>query len=215
MPESKNSAVDLEASNPGIIAAGSHAWRAELLRTGGERRWLDWLRDRGSLTARIQAHGCFAVHVLRQGLAKPSADEATALGLPPGRQAWIREVALHCDDRLVVFAHTVLPYRPRGPLTGWLARLGNRSLGAMLFSHAGFQRGPMTFRRLDARHVLYAPARQALGLAESATGTLWARRSYFSFGVQAVLVTEVFSPNILALPTDDRQSWTASGKPVL
>lgn len=170
-----------------------------MLRTAANKTFIAWLRDRGSLTARIQARGRFAVRVLRQGLGIPTADEALALGLSPGVRAWIREVALFCDGRIVVFAHTVLPCRPGGPLTGWLARLGSRSLGALLFSHAGFTRGPMNFTRLDCRHGLFLPALAAMQLGNPAPDTLWARRSRFGFGAQSVLVTEIFSPLVLQL----------------
>ncbi len=173
-------------------------WRNKLLRTADNIAFLPWLRDRASLTARIQARGRFALRVIHQGLARPTADEARALGLAVEEQAWIREVALSCDDQRVVFAHTVLPCRPRGPLTLWLARLGSRSLGALLFAHAGFSRGPMTFKRIDRRHALYAPAVTALKLAEPIPGVLWARRSQFGFDNQSVLVSEVFSPLLLS-----------------
>ncbi|MCM8613552.1 chorismate lyase [Accumulibacter sp.] len=167
------------------------------MRSGDSAPFLPWLRDRGSLTARIQSRGRFAVRVLRQQRCKPTADEAQALGLPPAVLAWVREVALSCDGRIVVFAHTVLPCRPRGPLTRWLARLGERSLGALLFAHVGFSRGPMKFRRLDRRHVLFVPAVQALEFPVASPQALWARRSQFGFGTQSVLVTEVFSPALL------------------
>ncbi|HCZ13695.1 MAG TPA: chorismate--pyruvate lyase [Candidatus Accumulibacter sp.] len=182
------------------MRSGHHQrWHSRLLRTAGNVPFKSWLRDRGSLTARIQARGRFTVRVLRQGLGIPTADEARALGIAPGTLAWVREVALLADDQVVVFAHTVLPRRPRGPLLLWLARLGNHSLGALLFSQAGFTRGAMQFRALDQRHALFAPARRALQLAGPAPDPLWARRSYFGFGVQAVLVTEVFAPRVLHL----------------
>lgn len=174
-------------------------WRSSLLRTRDNVALRDWLCDRGSLTARIQMKGNFAVQVLRQGLARPTPDEASALAIEPGCLAWVREVVLFCDDEIVVFAHTVLPRRPRGPLTRWLARLGNRSLGALLFAHAGFARGPMVFRRLDQHDALFTPARQALAGGGETPAALWARRSRFSFGGQAVLVSEVFSPRIVQL----------------
>lgn len=168
--------------------------------------FVDWLCDRDSLTSRLQARGAFTVRVLRQELGLPTLNEAVALGLRRRQLAWIREVALYCDGKPVVFAHTVLPYRPRGPLTRWLARLGNRSLGALLFSHAGFVRGPLVSRRLDSRDALFARAIAAMNLgpvdgaraasAEPAPAVLWARRSSFSFGAQQVLVTEVFSPSL-------------------
>ncbi len=171
-------------------------WRKRVLRTPENTHARPWLADRGSLTARLQTLGVFSLARLSQGLAKPTRDEARALHLKPKQLARSREVVLFCDGQPVVFAHTILPRQPRGPLTRWLARLGNRSLGALLFSHPGFQRGPLSARRLDRRDPLYRPAREALQLAGTAPTTLWARRSSFTFGKQSVLVTEVFSPDL-------------------
>lgn len=170
------------------------AWQSKQAHSAEYLRFASWLRDRGSLTARLQARGNFAVRSLRQGLATPTFDEAVFLGIKPGRLAWVREVALLCDGKPVVFAHTVLPWRPRGPLTGWLARLGNRSLGALLFADAGFERGELHSRRLDERHELFHAATEAMQLADGSPKALWARRSRFRYGAQSVLVTEVFSP---------------------
>ncbi|MBL8397057.1 MAG: chorismate lyase [Candidatus Accumulibacter sp.] len=199
MPASTNSLGDRNRRAAADASTPRRRWSNALSSSGaGDHLRRDWLRDRGSLTARLQQRGTFAVRVLRQGLAIPTDDEALVLQCLPGRRAWIREVTLYCAGRRVVFAHTVLPYRPRGVLTRWLARLGNRSLGAMLFSHAGIRRGRMQFKRLDARHPLFALAWQAL---DDGTGTpchLWARRSEFSFRAQTVLVTEIFSPTLLS-----------------
>jgi len=170
------------------------AWQSKQAHSAEYLSFASWLCDRGSLTARLQARGRFAVRTLHQGLATPTFDEAVFLGIKPGRLAWVREVALLCDGKPVVFAHTVLPWRPRGPLTGWLARLGSRSLGALLFADAGFMRGELHSRRLDERHELFRAAIEAMQLADDAPKTLWARRSRFRYGAQSVLVTEVFSP---------------------
>jgi len=171
-------------------------WRERTLRTIKATDLRTWLTDSGSLTARLQALGSFSVVLLNQHLTKPNGDEASKLGLGRSHVAWIREVALLLDDKPVVFAHTVLPRLPRGPLIRWLERLGNRSLGALLFAHPGFSRGPLAARRLDQRHALFRPSIEALQLAESPPTELWARRSRFSFGKQSILVTEVFSPAI-------------------
>ena len=103
---------------------------------------------------------------------------------------------LMSGDVPLVFAHTVLPYHPRGPLTGWLARLGNRSLGALLFADPGFMRGKLANRRIDARHELFDAAVRALALEASPPRLLWARRSRFHYGAQSVLVTEIFAPQV-------------------
>jgi chorismate--pyruvate lyase len=172
------------------ISSRGSAWRATLSHTADNRPYLPWLRDSGSLTMRIQAKGRFAVRLLRQEMALPTRDEASMLGINAQTLAWVREVALLCDDQVVTFAHTVLPCRPRGPLTRWLARLGSRSLGSLLFSHAGFARGEINCKRLDKRHPLFQPAIEVIG---GQPESLWARRSLFRFGQQSVLVTEVYS----------------------
>ncbi|MBI4742010.1 MAG: chorismate lyase [Betaproteobacteria bacterium] len=174
----------IECGNAGV-------WRSALARSAENAAYLPWLRDRGSLTVRIQARGHFAVRVLRQGLARPTRDEAALLGIRASALVRVREVALLCNGAEAAFAHTVLPCRPRGPLTRWLARLGNRSLGSLLFSHARFARGEMGFKRLDVRHPLFTPASQVIGGSQK---VLWARRSLFRFAAQSALVTEVFSP---------------------
>ena len=171
-------------------------WRTKPLREAGKDNQRFWLQDRSSLTARLQSQGAFAVKLLRQELARPTGDEAVVLNIPPDQLAWVREVTLYCDGKPLVFAHTVLPYRPRGPLGRWLSRLGNQSLGALLFAHYGFQRGPLSCKRLDPRHALFLPAVRAMNLSDSPPPALWARRSTFVFRRQSVLVTEVFSPAI-------------------
>ena len=174
-------------------------WRIPLPLDTAGRPFRSWLSDRGSLTERLRASGGFAVVVLNQYLGTPCRDEVDELSLKAGQHAWIREVALHCNGQPVVFAHSVLPRRPSGPMIRWLARLGNRSLGALLFAHPRFVRGGMQTRRLDARHPLFQPAVRALHLPSSYAGVLWARRSLFTFNARSLLVTEVFSPIVVKL----------------
>ena len=107
------------------------AWRDKALRTTESAPIIDWLRDRGSLTARLQTKGSFAVRLLRQELAKPTNDEIQALGLTRTCKVRVREVALMCDGEALVFAHTALSSKPRGAMSLWFARLGTRSLGAL------------------------------------------------------------------------------------
>jgi len=172
------------------------AWQNKLLRNAENNALIPWLQDRGSLTARLQSRGQFALRLRKQNLGIPTFEDARALNIQPNKLAWIREVVLLCDGTPLVFAHTVLPYRPHGPLTGWLARLGNRSLGALLFSRAGFKRGTIECQRLDQRHRLFQPAIAAMHMTKQPPSNLWARRSRFVFGTQSVLVTEIFSPNL-------------------
>jgi chorismate--pyruvate lyase len=170
-------------------------WRSRLPARGLEAVLASWLREPGSLTARCQRHSHrFRVHLLRYEKGQALAEEG--LGVNPSRQpAWIREVALECDGVPVIFAHTTLSTAGRGRLSRWLARLGSNSLGSLLFTHPGFRRGPVEFRRLNSHHPLYGRA-AALGISGD---SLWARRSLHRLGAQQVLVTEVFLPAITAL----------------
>lgn len=191
------------------IQTDTKGWRIHTLHTNNDATIRDWLTDTGSLTRRLQAVGTFSVVVLSQQLALPTRDEAALLGLRNGQLAWIREVALCLDGKPVVFAHTALPRHPRGPVLRWLKRLGNRSLGALLFAHPSFSRGPLVAQRLDHRHALHKPALEAFQDNVSCPPEFWARRSSFSFRGQRLLVTEVFSPTVSKLrfkiPLDARR----------
>lgn len=134
---------------------------------------------------------------LRVGFIRPNRDENSPLRLQAGQLAYIREVALHCEGRPVVFAHSVVAAQSlRGP---WAAvtRLGSRPLGEALFSNPRVARGCLEYRRIPARHAL---ARQAVRAGMPVSGqSLWARRSLFILHGHPLMVTEVFLPAILAI----------------
>jgi len=178
---------------------GRGAWRPFLLQRGRgpEAALRPWLEERGSLTARIRAH-CqdFRVQCLRQERAPVGMEEAASLGLAAGTLVWVREVLLLADGVPVVFAHTVMPCRPRHPFDTRFGALGQRSLGSLLFSDPRISRGRLEFRSLDGRHALYRRTAAALG---GQPATLWARRSRFGRGAKGLLVNEVFLPAVLDL----------------
>ena len=168
------------------------AWRAKL--TGGllDPVLRSWLTEPDSLTARCQrtcSH--FRVRLLNYGKGQALADEAMGLGGGRSRD-WVREVVLECDGRPVIFAHTTLSTAVNGRLSRWMAGLGNRSLGSLLFAYPGFKRGAIQYLRLNQRHPLYQRAARLGEVGEY----LWARRSLHCLGAQQVLVTEVFLPSI-------------------
>ncbi len=165
-------------------------WRTELPRTGLVAGLRSWLREPGSLTARcIRSSDTFRVQLLAYGKGRPEAAEGLAADRHP---AFVREVALVCDGVPVIFAHTTLSTAVNGRLGRWMARLGSRSLGSLLFSYPGFRRGAIEYLRLDRRHPLYRRA-AAQGMVDR---HLWARRSLHCLDGQQVLVTEVFLPAI-------------------
>ena len=179
-------------------------WLAHPPRAGIPEALRPWLRDPGSLTARIRTRcGRFAVQVVCQQLARVHRDEALLLGLRPGERAWLREVLLLADGRPVVFARSLLPRRNVRGTWNLFHGMGSRPLGQALFSDPEISRLPLACRRLDRRDARYHRAQAALtrfAPAQSLPRTLWARRSVFLLRGSALMVSEAFLPEILELP---------------
>ena len=156
-----------------------------------------WLHDRGSLTRRIQQR-CerFAVRQMSSGLARIAFDEAALLGIAPHELAWSREVFLYADDAPVVFAHSACARQDLRGAWAAVSSLGNKPLGALLFSHPLVERKPLHYKALHAHHPLY---RRVVGVLGVVPERLWARRSLFYLHDAPLLVTELFLPNILRL----------------
>ena len=161
----------------------------------GSGPYRHWLVDGGSLTRRLQRRcSDFAVQRVRLLDARPRQDEAQLLRTSSRRLALLREVRLLCGGQPVVFAHSVLPHKSlRGAWLG-LARLGDRPLGGQLFADPRVVRTPLEFKKLHRHHALY---RKATAHLKERPSSIWARRSVFSLGCAAILVTEVFLPQVL------------------
>ncbi|TVT51558.1 MAG: chorismate lyase [Sedimenticola thiotaurini] len=158
-----------------------------------------WLRDRGSLTARLKAASkdSFRVNVLRQGWDRPLYSEARLLGMRRGGIAIIREVELICDGVPWVFARTLIPVRSLTGATRRLSLLGERPLGEVLFADPTMQRGVTQMARLLPGHSLFITATQHL----SPTKVIWGRRTLFHLAKKPLLVNEIFLPDI---PENDK-----------
>ena len=163
---------------------------------------LPWLRDHGSLTLRIQQR-CddFSVQNVKSSLARIALDESALLGIAPHQLAWSREVFLCADGRPVVFAHSACATPHLRGAWSALHNLGNRPLGALLFSHPLVVRQPLHYKVLRSGHPLY---RRATALLSDPPQRLWARRSLFYLHDAPLLVTEVFLPEILKCRIVDR-----------
>lgn len=164
-----------------------------------------WLLEPASLTQRLHSLGQgFYVQQLLQGKRKANFDEAMVLGINPRDEVFLREVLLYCGDQPVVFAHSITAMASLRH--GWknLLRLGNQSLGSMLFSNPKVHRTPFQFKKLHSHHPLtrrlhqLACHHQAIQLGQS---PLWARRSQFFLqqNQHPIMVTEVFLPNLFTL----------------
>lgn len=148
-----------------------------------------WLLDQGSLTERLERESSnrLRVRLLGQGWRRPLPTEHRALGLEGMRRALVREVLLECAGEPWVFARSVIPAATLGGEWCHLRRFGERSLGALLFSTQGVQRGEFEVARL-------APGDPLLAACAGVTSTAWARRSLFRLHGRPLLVQEVFLP---------------------
>ena len=159
-----------------------------------------WLIDAGSLTARIRARCAhFEVDVIRQAPARPHPDEADLLGLRPGERCWLREVLLYADGVAVVYARSVLPRHHLRGAWRLFHGIGARPLGAALFSDPRIARQPLRCAQLDRRDARYHRVMTLMSGQLRLPARLWARRSLFRLRGRALLVSEVFLPDILTL----------------
>lgn len=171
------------------------AWHPVPVTASTDIRW--WLLHRDSLTRLIQQR-CrkFSVDPVFQSLAPVCADELAVMNLRRSELALVREVYLYCGNTPVVFAHSVVARKHLQGAWRGLGRLGNRSLGTMLFTNPLIERAEFGYKKLNVHHPLY---RQACRRLRSHPVNLWARRSRFTLYGQPILVTEVFLPAILEL----------------
>lgn len=167
-------------------------YRKHCLSTKLSNQTKSWLFDSGSLTERLMSHcdGDFSVKILSVKRAVPAADEISVLGLKPRSLALIRQVLLCCNDVPVVYARTIIPVSSlRGELRG-LAMLGNKPLGAVLFSDKTMKRKPMQVTSLlpKDRHYKWT--------LYNGPERIWGRRSVFVLKNRELLVSEFFLPNL-------------------
>ncbi len=97
--------------------------------------WQQWLLDKHSLTERLidYSKDNFKVKVLSQRWEKPLPHEAEKLNIPLHLVARIREVELHCHNKPVVFARSVMPLKLYLEQRHTLQNIGSRPLGLLLF----------------------------------------------------------------------------------
>jgi len=145
----------------------------------------NWLLDRGSLTERLleKSGGEFRVQVLRQQWGVARHDEAKLLGIKPRQAALIREVLLYGKGQPWVYARSILPAKSMDRCLRHLKRLGNKPLGAVLFSDPHMQRSQIEIALLHPKQ-----------LPITIDDTAWGRRSVFFLKHQPLLVSEIFLP---------------------
>ena len=141
-----------------------------------------WVLDSGSLTRRLidVSNGNFAVNVTFQGWDYPRLDELMALNLSRKQKALVREVELLCFGEVWVKARSIIPITTLSGEERQLAYLGNRPLGAFLFSSRAMKRNDMEIA------VITGAKKQSI----------YGRRSCFLLHQKPLLVSEIFMPRL-------------------
>ena len=152
-----------------------------------------WLTDAGSFMQRLRDHGVHdaKIHVLRQAWDRPLLDERRELKLDPHRYALIREVFIHSDETIWMYARTIIPHFT---LTGREQRykfLKDRALGSLLFKDPKMTRGTFEFMRLTPEIAWQQSNVLDMKLKRD---PVWARRSLFFLGEKPLLLAEFFLP---------------------
>jgi len=156
---------------------------------------LSWLLDASSLTQRLitASDGEFQVEVISEQWIKPMLSERNLLGMRHNMFARVRQVRLLCKGEPCVFARTVIPYSTlKGPVRR-LLMLGNKSLGAVLFSDRSMQRGEIEIASISKNNNLYNQAMQGF---KQKVSHICGRRSIFYLSGKPLLVNEIFLPGI-------------------
>lgn len=128
------------------------------------------------------------MRVLSQQWQRLSAEEAAAMSVRHVRAALVRQVLLCCGDRPLVYARSVIPATTIQGAQRRYANMGNRPLGAMLFTDRTMQREPVEVGVLPVTHRAYQYAQQR--------GPVWGRRSVFRVSGKPLLVSEYFLPEL-------------------
>jgi len=157
-----------------------------------------WLFEPSSLTARIinRCSGKFRVHLISQQRMTPTPDEIRVLGLRYRSHAIIRQVILYCEDEPWVYARSVIPMTTLKGSLRRLGKLGNKPLGAVLFSDPSIERGEVEITSMTSLHPNYK------WTEHKGSEVIWGRRSVFKQRRKTLLVSEFFLPNIIQQKLD-------------
>ena len=147
-----------------------------------DQDWHDWLMNPSSLTRRLQqvSHNRFRVQLLNQQILKPALNEANLLRMHSQQYALIRQVLLYGGVTPWVFARTVIPLPTLNAGNRHLLKLGNRSLGSVLFKYSHIRRAPIQITQATTSNFI--------------SDFIWGRRSIFEIHQSPLLVSELFLP---------------------
>ena len=124
--------------------------------------------------------------VVFQGIAKPQFNEARALNIRPSAFCLIREVKLCVDGSTWVYARSVMPLSSLAGELGFLKKLQNSALGALLFKDPSLRRSHF---EIFAGHLSDISQHK-----RADSHNVYSRRSIFILKGRPLLVAETFLP---------------------
>ncbi len=132
-----------------------------------------WLSHRGSLTQKLrEAHpGKILLDLKSEAWQLPQKDEAMLLGISPGEPALIREIHWKFEQKPWIRARVVIPKSSTLGPGHELTKIGERSLGDILFLDPNLKRSEFLFCEQE---------------------NYFSRRSIFHFHAKPILVQEDF-----------------------
>lgn len=171
--------------------------KAQLFQQKIPTTMMSWLMDESSLTERLIASSSepFSVKVLKQKWVKPSRSERLLLSLGARKKVLLRQVALYCGDKPVVFANSLIPVATLKGEHKRLACLKNQSLGKYLFSKTYLRRSTLQWSSITQSSPLYPMIAEQYALPDR----VWGRRSLFHLKTKKLLVCEYFLPTLLSM----------------
>jgi len=167
------------------LARTSNWWLDNAVSTARlDRRVVDWVTDKGSLTTALTelAAGDFHVRVLRQRIALPYFHEQRKLSRALSKAAMIREVELCVYGEAAIFARSIIPLNLISKGRGGLANIGRTPLGHLLFKNGNIRVSKREFTQLGFRG-----------------DNIVARRTPYDYQGSRVLVSEFFLPHFQRL----------------
>ncbi len=181
------------------------------LRQASERlpsRLFTHLADDGSLTRRVRetCPGSFKVRLIAHQRVRPLPSEQDLLELQADDTVLARQVFLCCRDEPRVYARTIVGLVAQNHrLTARIERLGQQSLGSILFRDPLAEKLDMRLAELPLTHAFFQGAELP---GHIRADRVWVRRSLYRYEGCELLVYEAFidfDPDIAgAPPTVDR-----------
>lgn len=171
------------------IFFSSH-WDSEIPAELNSKKLASWLFDRSSLTQKLEnSSQKFHVNIRQQLTINPLHNQNYYFNNES--KLLIREVFLYCDDIAVVFAQSEIPFSTLTEQTTDLAKIGDQSLGKLLFQHAHMTRDEIEVTKLCHHSI---SQQLAIPFNQTDESSLWARRSLFHLNNKPLLVSELFLP---------------------